>query len=158
MRLAATAVLIACAAASTGCGREPSAMTPAPAAAPQEATVRAGDITVRASTIQTSMLGDAVARQYGIARGDSTVLLLVAVRKGAEADETSVPATITATATDLRGRQQSVPMKELRSGDLLDYTGLVDVGAPETVRFELSVVPDGGTPIAVRFTRDFFPN
>lgn len=158
MRLPATALLITCAVASGGCGREPSAMTPTPAAAPQEATVRAGDLTVRASTIQTSLLGEAIASQYGIARGDSTVLLLVAVRKGPEGGETSVPATITATATDLRGRQQAIAMKELRSGGLLDYTGLVEVGPPETVRFELSVVPEGGAPIAVRFSRDFFPN
>ena len=165
MRPALTALLIACAALA-GCGREPSATTPAAAAAPQEAIVRAGDLIVRASTVQTSMLGEAVARQYGIARGDSTVLLLVAVRRGPEGNETSLPARITATATDLRGRQQSIAMQELRSGDpaagsaapLLHYTGLVEVDLPETVRLELSVVPEGAAPIPVQLSRDFFPN
>lgn len=165
MRPALTALPIVIAALA-GCGREPSAITPAASASPQEATVRSGELIVRASTVQTAMLGEAVARQYGITRGDSTVLLLVAVRKGPDGDETSLPARITATATDLRGRQQAIAMQELRSADpasgpgaaLLDYTGLVDVDPPETVRFELTVVPEGAAPIAVQFNRDFFPH
>ena len=80
----------------TGPSGAPAAAT-APSA-PQEAVTRIGDVTIRASVVQTSTLPEPVAMQYGIARSDRQALLLVAVRQGPEAQETSLPAAITATA------------------------------------------------------------
>ena len=125
--------------------------------APQEAISRIGDVTIRATVVQTSTLPDAVATQYGIARSDRLALLLVAVRQGPEAQETSLPATVTATAIDLRGRRQDIPMRELRSGDLLDYAGTVDIDLPDTVRFELTIVRAGGAHSTMQFNREFYP-
>ncbi|MCC7249293.1 MAG: DUF4426 domain-containing protein, partial [Lysobacter sp.] len=48
--------------------------------APQEAVSRVGDITVRANVLPTASLGEAMAKQYGIAREDDRVMLLVSVR------------------------------------------------------------------------------
>jgi len=76
----ATALLLA------ACGAtEPPARTAGNSPAMQEATARVGDVTMRASVVQTSALAPSVASEYGIRRDDNTVLLLVAVRKGAEA-------------------------------------------------------------------------
>lgn len=143
---------------AAGCGGEPPAATPAEGAPPpQEAVARVGDTTVRATALQTSQLGEAVAREYGLARDDGRVLLLVAVRRGAEGQETSVPARVTARVTDLRGRQQPVEMRELRSGDLLDYVGTTGVSPPDTLRFDIDVVAEDGTRADLQFTREFFP-
>lgn len=125
--------------------------------APQEAVTRIGDVTIRASVVQTSTLPDAVAMQYGIERSDRLALLLVAVRQGPEAQETALPATITATAIDLRGRRQDIPMRELRTGDLLDYVGTAEIDLPDTLRFELTVVREGGAPSTMQFNREFYP-
>lgn len=140
-----------------GCGREPSAAMPAAAATQEDAIARAGDISVRASTVPTALLGEAVAREYGITRGDGTVLLLVAVRTGPDGEEASLPATVTAAATDLRGREQAIAVRELRSGELLDYIGVVEVSPPETLRFALKVTPEGAAPMTLQFNRDFYP-
>ena len=152
-------VLIAllAAALAAACGGSPPPPPAAGMGAAQSATLRTGDVTIRASAVPTSALGAAVASQYGIARSDDTVLLLVAVRTGAEGQEVSVPAQVRATVTDLSGQRQELPMRELRSGELLDYIGTVDVSAPDTLRFDLRIVREGGKVSSMRFTREFHP-
>ena len=140
-------------------GREtpPTPAVATAAAATQEAVSRIGDVTVRASVMQTSALAQSVAAQYGITRDDRTVMLLVAVRQGPEARETALPARITASVTDLRGQRQELAMRELRSGELLDYVGTVEVTLPDTLRFDLTIVREGGARSTMQFNREFYP-
>lgn len=147
-----------------GCGREaaPPSGSGSAGAAPQEAIVRSGDVSVRASALQTSALSPAVAQQYGIARDDASVLLLVAVRRGPDGQDSAIPARVSAVATDLRGQRRVLELRELRTGgpggaQLLDYIGTLDIALPETLRFELSVAPEGGTPTTLQFSREFYP-
>lgn len=145
-----TAALVA------GCGgNPPPAVTTS--VSQQSTTLRAGDITIRASAVVTSDLAVDTLGEYGIARSDDTVLLLVALRRGADAQETSVPAQVRATVTDLSGQRHEVPMRELRSGELLDYVGTLEVSTPDTLRFDLHVVPEGGRVSTMQFTREFHP-
>ena len=65
------------------------------------------------AAMPTAMLAPEVASRYGIARDDRTVMLLVAVRQGTEMQETSLPATITATVTNLSGQRQPITLREL---------------------------------------------
>ena len=126
---------------------------PSGASATQEAVSRIGDVTIRASAIPTSSLS--------IARGDDTVMLLIGVRRGDSAQETALPAQIIATATDLRGRKHVIDMRELRSGEgaaaLLDYVGTVDVSPPDTLRFDVQIVREGGATSQMQFSRDVYP-
>ena len=146
------------AALAAGCsGGSPPPPRAATAAASQSAIVRTGDLTIRASAVPTSALGAAVASEYGIQRSHDTVLLLVALREGPEAGEVSVPAQVRATVTGLSGQRQDLPMRELRSGDLLDYIGTVDISAPDTLRFDLRIVREGGEVSNMQFTREFHP-
>lgn len=153
------ASLLVVALAVSACGREPSAMVDGPSAGSsmQEATVRAGDVTVRANVLPTTMMSEAVAAQYGIERAPGSVMLLVGVRQGPEMQETALPATITATATDLRGVRQSVALREVRSGGLVDYVGVARVSPPDTLRFDLEIRREGGATSTMQFTRDIFP-
>lgn len=156
---------ISCTLVLTACGD--SARTPvAPApAAQEEAVSRIGDITIRAVALPTSALGADVARRYGIARDARTVMLLVGVRQGSTAEETSLPATITATVTDLSGQRQEIALRELRSTDpstasgqaLLDYVGTVEVSPPDTLRFDVTIVRESGARSTMQFSREFYP-
>ena len=139
-----------------GCDSQPAPRVANQAAVPQEATLEVGDTRIRASVLQTSMLNDTVARQYGIERGDDIVMLLVGLREGAPAEEVSVPATVTATVTDLRGRKQVVGMRELASGELVDYVGTLQVSLPDTLAFEVSIARSGKPDSTMRFSREFF--
>ena len=122
-----------------------------------DAITRIGDVSIRASVIQTSMLNEAVAREYGITRDPKTVMLLVAVRQGPDATATALPARITATATDLRGGRQDIAMRELKSGDLIDYVGTVGTTLPDTLRFEITVVRADGATSTMQLQREFYP-
>ena len=79
-------------------------------------------------------------------------LVLVAVH------ETALPAQITATATDLRGQRQDIVLRELRAGDLLDYVGTVQTTLPETLRFDVKIVREGGAASTMQFSREFYPH
>lgn len=122
-----------------------------------QAITRIGDVSIRASVIQTSMLAESIARQYGIARDPKTVLLLVAVRQGPDASATALPATITATVTDLRGGSHAIAMHEVRTGELVDYVGTVATTLPDTLRFDIRVVRANGATSTMQLSKDFYP-
>ena len=154
-------------AACTGTVAPPAPTTPASSAdtggSDGEAVVRVGDITIRASAMQTLQLGDDIARRYGIARDPGTVLLLVTVRRGDDASAIALPATVTATATDLHGGRQQLTMRELHSGapgpgqELIDHIGIATTSLPDTLRFDVTVLRADGATSTLRFSRDFFP-
>ena len=156
MRIATGALalllLTACSSGSPDAAREH-----ANAQAREEALARAGDATVRATAIPTVLLGEAVAKQYGIVRGDDAVMLMVSVRLTAGAQEAALPARVTATATDLLGKRQTIAMREVRSGDFVDYVGTATVIAPDTLRFDIAVDAGAGRRATLQFNRDFFP-
>ncbi len=139
------------------CGSQTPSPVPASAPTSNEIVETVGDVTIRANAMQTSALNDVVARQYGIARDDKTVLLLVAVRKGSPGAEVAVPARVSASVAGLTGGKRSVEMRELRTGDLLDYIGTVETSLPETVRFEVDVSTEDGAKTKAQFSREFYP-
>jgi hypothetical protein len=148
----------------SACGREAAVPTGSDSVglAPQEAIARSGDVTVRASALQTSALSPTVAQQYGIVRDDTTVMLLVAVRRGPDGQDVAVPARVSATATDLRGQRHSLELRELRTGEagsaqLLDYIGTVEIALPDTLRFDVTVAPESGAGTSLQFSREFYP-
>lgn len=128
------------------------------AESPQEASLRSGDFVVRANTVATMRLGEAVARQYGVGRDADTVMLLVGVRRELASGEVAVPARVSATAVDLLGRRQALDMREIRSGDFIDYAGSARVSAPDTLRFDIRVVGDGIGTATLQISRDFYPH
>ena len=142
------------------CGGSNAPSPPAPAASaakPTEAVARIGDVSIHASVVQTSTLAPAVASAYGITRDERRVLLLVAVRQGPDAQAVALPAQIVATVTDLRGRRQDIAMRELRSNELLDYVGTVEIELPDTLRFDVVVTRTGGATSTMQFNREFYP-
>jgi Domain of unknown function (DUF4426) len=122
---------------------------------PQEALVRDGDVTMRANVILTGLLHERMTSEYGIPRDDRSVLLMVSVRRGPEGFDIALPATITATATDLRGQTRQITMREMRVGELTDYIGTTDVSPPDTLRFDVKIVREGGAASTMTFSRDF---
>ncbi|GAA3933141.1 DUF4426 domain-containing protein [Luteimonas lutimaris] len=151
---AASALVLVAALAGCGASPPPSAHQ---AQAPEEAMTRVGDVLVRANVLPTTIIGEAVATQYGVERDPGTVMLLVGVRRDADGGETALPARVTATAADLLGKRQQLQMREVRSGEFIDYVGTARVIAPDTLRFVVTATPEGGSPMELRFNRDFFP-
>lgn len=157
-RRAGASLLLAVAGLVAACGGTTQPASPDAAnAMPREASVRLGDVVVRATAIPTTTLGEAVAVQYGIVRDHKTVMLLVGVRRARQwAQETALPAQVTASATDLLGKRQAIAMRAVRTGGLVDYVGVATVIPPDTLRFDINALPEGGQRMTLRFNRDFF--
>jgi hypothetical protein len=142
--------------ALAGCGDDaPKAARPVEQ--PQEAVSRVGDVTIRANVLPTANLAEPMAQQYGIARDEDTVMLLVSVRRGAEGADTAIPATIEASAANLHGQREALTMREIRAGDYVDYVATAEVSPPDTLTFDLKIVREDGATSTMRFSRDFTP-
>lgn len=123
-RLSSTACFALCLLLSA-CSRTPSPAEPAKPTAQGDVVFTDAAFVIRANALQTSTLNEAVAKNYGIARDDKTVLLLVGVRAGDKGDERSLPARISVTVSGLTGDKREMEMRELRTGDLVDYVGSI---------------------------------
>ncbi|WP_222565081.1 DUF4426 domain-containing protein [Novilysobacter antarcticus] len=142
----------------SACSGEPAAPVPAATMAEsQDTIVTIGDVTARATVMPTATLGSLVAEKYGIRRADDQVMLLVGLRRGEGSAEVSVPARIVATASDLRGGRRPIELRELSSGDLMDYVGTLQVSLPDTLKFEVDITLEDGARKTMQFTRDFQP-
>lgn len=139
-----------------GCGDD----APKPARqidTPQEAVSRVGDVTIRANLVSTAHLSEPMAKQYGIARDEDTVLLLVSVRRGPEGADTAIPASIAASVSNLHGQRRDLSLREIRSGEFIDYVATTEVSPPDTLSFDLKIDREGGGSSTMRFSRDFAP-
>src|SRR5690606_18037068 len=116
----AGAIVLGLALAGCGSGAPAPASGQGQAHAQREASMRVGNIVVRANALPTADLNEAVARQYGIERDDGTVMLLVGVRRDGDGGETALPARVTAVAVDLLGQREGLVMREVRSGEFID--------------------------------------
>jgi hypothetical protein len=152
-RVRLAALLCAAGLLAAGCSGEPAPR--GSATVPQEEILQAGAATVRATVMQTAALSEAVAAQYGIERDEGTVMLLVGAREGPAAQEVSVPAAVSATATDLRGNRHPIEMRELHAGGLVDQVGTLRVDLPETLAFDVEIRREGAPPARMQFSRDF---
>ncbi|QWP76543.1 DUF4426 domain-containing protein [Lysobacter sp. K5869] len=151
-RLAIGAIALALLA---GCGREAS-VPPAQGNAAGSETVRIGAVAMHATAVQTDKLPEQVVRRYGAPRDARTVLLVMSLRQGEEADAKALTAQrAEATVTDLLGRKQTLTLREVRDGDLVDYVGTAQVSPPDTLRFEVTMVGPNGRH-SMKFNRDFF--
>ena len=125
--------------------------------AQQSATAALGDATVRASVLPTLSLEAGVARGYGIQRADGSAMLLVSVRREGAAAGQATRANVQATASDLSGHAQRIQLREIRTGDEVDYVGAVAIEPPDTVRFEVRIERDGARA-TLQFDREFYPH
>ena len=151
-------VAAACSNTSTSASSSSSASSSAggDAAQSSEAESSIDGTTVHVSAVQTSLLPETVARQYGIERAPHRILLLVNLR-----DLGAGPApSITATVTDLQQHTAPVALRQVRvdpaDTQTVDYVGTVEASLPDTLRFEV-VVRRAGATATVRLSRDFFP-
>ena len=137
----------------SACGAADPAANMAPQ--PHEAVLQLRDSTIRANLVPTRNLSDAMAGQYGIERGEDTILLMVSVRREVDGRQVSVPARVTATATDLRGKQEQIALRGLEAGGFLDHAGTFRVDPRENLTFTVEVRRDGEAPATLRFNHDF---
>ena len=132
---------------------------PVRVAAPMASTSQAasvGGATLQASTVALADLNATVAARYGLAAGDDGLLLLVTVR---DADGNALAPgdlALQATAAVLPDPPAPLALREIRTGELVDYIGVVRAKAPASVQFRLSATR-GGSRAEMASTADVQP-
>lgn len=129
----------------------------APAAFAEQAKVF-DDIEVHYNAMSTDELLPEVAKSYDIARSKNRGLLTVSVhRKNKLGVPRSVKAKLKANAVNLSGQLFAVKMREVVEGTAIYYLGEYRVSPPETLKFTLSITPQGGKePHKVEFDQEFY--
>lgn len=115
---------------------------------------RIGDATVRAYTIQTSMIPESVASEQGIERSPDVVMLRVSGRTDGGGAVGAVPLQVEANVSDLHGSTEALNMREVETHGLIDYVGTVKRAPPDTLRFDIRVTTPDGSSDAMQLERE----
>ena len=113
-----------------------------------------GDLRVHYNALPTLSLNDAVAREYGVTKDAGSGMLVVAVRRLRNGEETSAEGEISADAFDLQGMRQHIGFSAVKTGPYTDHIGVFTIHAHDSYRFEVLVKADGRTE-TVKFQRNF---
>ncbi len=113
-----------------------------------------GDLRVHYNALPTLSLNEAVAREYGVTRDAGSAMLVIAVRRLQNGEETSAEAEVSAEAFDLQGARQHIGFSAVKTGQYTDHIGVFAIHARDSYRFEVMVKADGRTE-KVKFQRNF---
>jgi hypothetical protein len=109
---------------------------------------------VHYNALPTLSLNDAVAREYGVTKDAGSGMLVVAVRRLRNGEETSAEGEISAEAFDLQGMRQHIDFSAVKTGQYTDHIGVFTIHARDSYRFEVTIKADGRTE-TVKFQRNF---
>ncbi len=118
--------------------------------------LKVGNIRVYANAMLSSQLNAEMARQYGITRSASRVLLHVVVREGTPGKDKTLPATITAVAIRKTGERSKINMQITREGQDVYYLGELNIVKNESVSFEIITQVKKQKPMRMTFLQEFF--
>ncbi len=118
--------------------------------------LKSGDIRVYANAMPSSQLNAEMARQYGITRSASRVLLHVVVRKGTPGKDKTLPAKITAVAIRKNGERSNINMQLTSEGRDIYYLGELSISKNEIVNFEIIAQVERQKPMRMTFLQEFY--
>ena len=155
MKISNTLVILAFSVIAAGCGG-PGPDADIPEAQPAGATFSdIGDHVVHFSALSTDQLPPEIASAYNIVRSKNRAMLNVSVLR--ESDSVPVPATVTVKTVNLTGQLKNVTMRRIDEQEAIYYIGVTPIANRETLRFEISVTPEGVERASeVVFSRQFF--
>ena len=145
----------------SACGG-PGADADIPEAQPAGATsADIGDHVVHFSAQSTDKLPPEIASAYNIVRSKNRAMLTVSIIR--KADDHSVPGEVTVKTVNLTEQLKNVTLRRIdepgpagRPGAIY-YIGVTPVANRETLKFDISVTPEGADEVSrVRFTRQFY--
>ncbi len=118
--------------------------------------LKSGDIRVYANAMVSSQLNAQMARQYGITRSASRVLLHVVVREGIPGKDKTLPASITAIAIRKNGARTDINMQLTRDNNDVYYLGELNINGNESINFEIITRIKKQKPMRMTFFQEFF--
>lgn len=118
--------------------------------------LKSGNIRVYANAMPSSQLNAQMARQYGITRSASRVLLHVVVREGTPGKDKTLPAAITAVAVRKNGERSTINMQLTKENQDVYYLGELNIAGSEAINFEIMAKIEKQKPLRMTFFQEFF--
>jgi hypothetical protein len=117
-----------------------------------------GEFEVHFNALTTDRLDPNVAAANNIVRSKRSALVTISVLRKQEAGmPRGVPATVSASATNLTGQLKSLRMSEIRESDAIYYVSETPIVDAETLVFTIHATPEGESePLTLRFQKQFF--
>ena len=117
-----------------------------------------GDYVVHFNALSTVHLPPAVTKQYDIKRSKNRGMVNIAVlRKMLGTAGKPIEAELSASATNLTGQKREIKLREVREDTAIYYIGEFPISHEETLRFTVSVKPEGQSETQqVKFKQQFF--
>ena len=129
-----------------------------PQAQPVDATfAEIGDWVVHFNAQTTDQLSPEIASAYEITRSRNRPMMTLSVLRAS--DNVPVSAEVSLRAVNLTGQVKSFTIQEITDQDAIYYLGFspTTVANQETLRFEITVTPEGATQASeVVFSRQFY--
>lgn len=150
-RLALAGLLVVALLGGCSAGEQPRA---AELVAPAQSSTDFGDLRVHYNALPSTSMGEAMSRLYGVQRDPGTALVLVAVRRVQDGEETGVAGEVDGVAFDLQGRRLPLSFQAIEVAGYTDHYAVMPVNARDSYRFEVQVRMDGRTHL-VKFQRNF---
>lgn len=117
-----------------------------------------GDYEVHFNALTTDRLDPDIAAANNIVRSKNSALLTISVlRKQETGMPQGVPATVTATASNLTGQLKNLRMNEIRESGAIYYVAETPIVDTEQLTFTINATPEGESePLTLRFRKSFF--
>jgi Domain of unknown function (DUF4426) len=116
-----------------------------------------GDYVVHFNALGTDQLTPEIAREYGIVRSESRIMLNVSILRKGEGGMTAVPGGVSASAINLTGQLSDIAMREIPEDEAIYYIGELPVTDGETLIFTIDVTPlNEPSRFTIRFKKQFF--
>lgn len=121
-----------------------------------------GNYVIHYNAVNTEILQPDVARANQIIRSKNRALLNISIRKSGDdkkLGDKAVPATVTATVTNLNGQLNSIDMQQVQEQDAIYYIGVFNINNEDTLNFKVKVDPENqGKSHEFEFKQQFFTN
>lgn len=129
-----------------------------PFAAQAEQAQKFDDVEIHYNALPTNDLTPEVARNYKLTRSKSRGLLTISVlKKNGMGASYPVAAEVKVNAITVYNQLVSVDMREIKEGSAIYYLGEYWIVAPETLKFNISVKPDGSArPYSFDYQQSFY--
>lgn len=129
-----------------------------PFSAQAEQAQKFDDVEIHYNALSTIDLTPEIARNYKLTRSKSRGLLTISVlKKNSMGASYPVPAEVKVNAITVYNQLVSVDMREIKEGSAIYYLGEYGIVLPETLKFNISVKPEGSAkPHSFEYQQSFY--
>lgn len=129
-----------------------------PFCAQAEQAQKFGDVEIHYNALSTNDLTPEVAKSYKLTRSKGRGLLTISVlKKNSMGVSYPVSAEIKVNVVNIYSQLTNIGMREIKEGSAVYYLGEYWIVPPETLKFNISVKPEGSAqPYSFEYQQSFF--